>query len=659
MRVRSKSVVGEPSGRPNRVTWTTCAIVAGMAVLATVGCKRAVEERAKPVSIGIDLTTIASQRGDGQGPTPAAASPGAHALVLQPNQPLDLFFRVPANAQLVFGLPPGADPNQLSIDAESPKARASLRSDSWHNGGRAVSLAKFAEQRIRLRLTSRASGPLAIERPLVIGADAALPPLIERRPQLPEGQRLNVVLFVVDTLRADRLSAYGYGRETSPRLAELAARGTLFERAYAAGSSTWPSIKALYASRFPSELGENGLALRAQVPKTLAEVFRDAGYATASFNGNFSLIEELGFARGFETYELLRRETSDGPPEVSADVIYDRALAWVREHRDRPFFLYVQTMDVHGYDAPEPWRGKFTAPQVAPKPAATEEASKLIGKLSPEQIEGLKAMGKLSPEQLKNLGEFGDKLAKLSPEQLKAFKGMGAMPPEQQRNVARFKPDRYDEAIAYTDHVFGRFVDALGELGLADRTLVVFTADHGEPQGQRGQLFHGTSLHEELVHVPLVMLFPAGRAERIGRVVSLMDLAPTLADLAALPVPPRFVGKSLLRPPTRMRPPSAFGEQPPFPWGPKVEGRPYLWYAREGRWKLLMDPNRVALYDLKTDPGETKDVSAEHPIETGYLVGALTQRVGLLRGAPPPSDVVEGEARRKLDSALRALGYVE
>jgi arylsulfatase A-like enzyme len=652
MRIRSKSVVDDRSGWPNRATSTTCAILAGIAFFATAGCKRAVEEP-KPILFGMDLTTITSQRGGEPGLSPATASPATPALVLQPNEPLDLFFRVPAKAMLVFALPPGADPNALSIDAESPKALASLRSDPWPKGGRVISLAQFAGQRIRLRLTNRASGPLVFERPRLLGGDGALPPLIEGRPQLGE-RRLNVVLFVVDTLRADRLSAYGYGRETSPRLAELAARGTLFERAYAAGSSTGPSIKALYASQFPSELGEFGLASDARVPKTLAEVFRDAGYVTASYNGNISLIEELGFARGFETYELMRRETPDGPPEVSADVIYDRALAWVREHRDRPFFLYVQTMDVHGYVAPAPWRGKFTTPPVAPKPAAPAEASKVMEKLTPEQVEGLKAIGKLSPEQLKNFTNLVDEISKRE-----ALKATEALPPEEPRGVARFKPDRYDEAVAYTDHVFGRFVDALGELGLADHTLVVFTADHGEPLGQRGQLFHGTSLHEELVHVPLVMLFPGGRAERVGPVVSLMDLAPTLADLAGLPVPERFVGRSLLQPRTRMRPPSAFGEQPPFPWGPKVEGRPYLWYAREGRWKLLMDPDRVALYDLSTDPGETNDVSAERPIETGYLVGALTQRVGLLRGAPPPAGALEDAGRRKLDAALRALGYLQ
>jgi arylsulfatase A-like enzyme len=319
-------------------------------------------------------------------------------------------------------------------------------------------------------------------------------------------------------------------------------------------------------------------------------------------------------------------------------------------------------MDVHGYIAPPPWRDKFAAPSAGHDPAATEEAAKLMGTLSPEQAEKLKALGGLSPDQLKHFTkERLDKLAKLSPEGQNALRAMARLSPQKRGSFQKFHPDRYDEAVAYTDHVFGRFVDALGELGLADRTIVVFTADHGEPLGQRGQLFHGTSLHEELVHVPLVMLLPAARrGARVGAVVSSMDLAPTLVDLAGIPTPQRFVGRSLLQSRTRQRPPSAFGEQPPFPWGPKVEGRPYLWYAREGRWKLLMDPNRVALYDLSTDPGESKDVSAERPIETGYLVGALTERVQLLRGGPPAGPAaLRPEARRKLDSALRALGYVE
>jgi arylsulfatase A-like enzyme len=357
-------------------------------------------------------------------------------------------------------------------------------------------------------------------------------------------------------------------------------------------------------------------------------VFRDGGYATASFNGNFSLIEELGFARGFQTYELVRRQSSDGradePAEVAADVIYDKTTAWLQAHRDQPFFLWIQTMDVHSYDAPPPWRGKYKA-----KPTTSEDALNAIKNMTPEQAEAFKALATLTPEQV--------------------------------GNFERYNPDKYDEAVAYTDDVFGRLVDEVGKLGLADRTAIVLTADHGEPLWQRGQMFHGTSLHEELVHVPLIILLPGlGRGERIDTVVSLMDLAPTLAELAGLPVPDGFVGRSLLQPRTRLRPASAFGEQPPFSWGPQGNQR-YMWFAHEDPWKLLMEQGRVSLYDLTSDPGELKDVSAQHPVVTGYLVEALTQRVPMLRGsaAPAAAEPLTPEARKKLDSALRALGYIQ
>jgi arylsulfatase A-like enzyme len=575
---------------------------------AAPSCGRTPSEPAE-----IDLTTFARQRAAGEGASSAPAD-GPPELIVPPDRPLDLFLRIPAEARLTFTLPAGADPDALAIEAESATGRSPLRSESGDNGERVASLASFGEQVIRLRITNRSAAPLALVRPRVIGLDDAFAPILARPPQ-PAGGRLNVVVYVVDTLRADRLSAYGYERDTSPRLEELADRnGVVFERAYAAGANTWASVPAIFTSRFPSEFGPDSLT---RAGKTLAEVFHEGGYATASFNGNFSLIEEFGFARGFGTYELPRREKPGEPVEVRADVLTNRAVDWIRAHRDRPFFLYIQTMDVHGYDPPAPWRGKYerrSPPQEGPAFEAAKEAMK---KLTPEQIEDLKKFD-------------------------------------------RFNGDRYDEAVAYTDSEFGRLIDALRELGIADRTVVVFTADHGEPLGQRGQFFHGTSLHEELVRVPLVMLLPGqSRSERPDEIVSLMDLAPTLVDLAGLPIPEVFLGRSLLGARTRLRPPSAFGEQPPFALNPKPT---YSWYAREGNWTLLMDPNTVALYDVATDPGELKDVSAQNPVVTGYLVEALTQRVPLLHGGAEPAAAeaaLTPEARQKRDAALRALGYVQ
>jgi len=578
---------------------------------AAVGCGRA---PSRPVEV--DLTTLAPQGRDGRRPASAAGVTGMRQLRVMPDRPLDLFLRVPAEARLVFSLPAGMDPGSLELEAESAARRAPLHSESGDHGERVVSLAGFDEQVIRLRFASRATTPLTLVNPRVVGVDVLFAPIVDRRPELTKG-RLNVVLYVVDTMRADRLSAYGYQRETSPRLTALAARGLLFERAYAGGSSTWPSITALYASRLPSEVGS--LTPDGRAGKTLAEVFHDAGYATAAFQANFTLLEERGFARGFETYELFREETPDGLPKcVRADAIQERALAWVRAHRDQPFFLYIQIMDVHEYDPPAPWRGKFETPRPAPDAAAMAAAWEQLAKLTPDQVKGLRHW--------------------------------------------KVNPDRYDETVAYADHEIGRLVDALGDLGVAERTAIVITADHGEPLGQRGQIFHGRTLNEEIVRVPLIMLIPGqSRPERVGEVVSLMDLAPTLADLAGLPVPEQFAGRSLLQPRTRLRPPSALGEQPPFARGNETKGRTFSWYAREGDWKLLMDPDKVVLHDLSTDPGELHDVSGQHPVETGYLVAALTQRAPPLSGAaaPMPAEALTPEARAKLESALRALGYVQ
>jgi arylsulfatase A-like enzyme len=185
---------------------------------------------------------------------------------------------------------------------------------------------------------------------------------------------------------------------------------------------------------------------------------------------------------------------------------------------------------------------------------------------------------------------------------------------------------------------------------------VVVTADHGEPLFQRGQFYHGMSLHEEVTRIPLLMLIPARAAGvRRSELVSLMDLAPTLVDLVGLPVPERFIGRSLLRPGTTLDPPRAFGEQP--------KAGSYSWFAREANWKLLMEPQRAELYELTTDPGETRDVAAEHPIETGYLTSLLRLRVPMLRdgapGAPPHDAVLTPEARQELHEALKALGYVQ
>jgi arylsulfatase A-like enzyme len=427
------------------------------------------------------------------------------------------------------------------------------------------------------------------------------------------GRPPNVILYVVDTLRTDRMSLYGYGRPTTPELRRLARGAYVFDQADAAGSFTMPSVTALLASRRASELrGKLDPAGPAQ--RTLAEVFHAAGYDTAGFQANLLVTKAGGFARGFHTYELVGRVTKDGLGKASAGELHDRALDWVRAHRERPFFLYLQSMDVHfPYAPPGPFRDMFAQPATAPAAVPPQVAPAV-------DAEAARA--------------FAERLAMLS-------------------------PDRYDGAVAYADMELGRLFAALQTMGLADDTIIVLTADHGEPLGDRHEIFHGRALWNELVRVPLVMWVPGRAGGRVEEVVSLMDVAPTLSDLAGLGIPSSFVGRSWLAPASSVRPPGATGEL--------VKGTNFAtigWYAREGPWKVIVDPEKGAqLFHIPSDPRETRDVSAAHPELTRYLVGRATampplpQGTGLATGTPQTG--LGEEDRRRRNEALRALGYVE
>jgi arylsulfatase A-like enzyme len=221
--------------------------------------------------------------------------------------------------------------------------------------------------------------------------------------------------------------------------------------------------------------------------------------------------------------------------------------------------------------------------------------------------------------------------------------------------------DLYDATVAYNDHEIGRLLDALRERGLNDRTAVLVTADHGEPLGQRGHYMHGQSLHEEVVHVPVILYLPwqdGGR--RVENVVSLLDVAPTLLDLAGVPVPVDFQGSSWLEALPADEAPAALGARVALEFTNRSEA-PVAWYVRQGPWKLMMDLERVRLFHLPSDPGEERDVQREHPIQAAYLASHLASHSPAFQKdwrKPPPLEAgLTAEEREQLEEALRTLGY--
>ncbi len=372
-----------------------------------------------------------------------------------------------------------------------------------------VDLARFGGEDVALTVRPTLAGLLAEDRatPLLAWNPARLSSSVAIAEARPDDRRPNVLFILIDTLRADHLTPYGYRRETSPEIARwLAAGGTTVETAYSQAPWTLPSLVAIMSGRYPGEiLGDpvESFALPKEVP-SLAERFAVAGYATAGFLGNPSLHQGNGFARGFGTFYT--------PPPVPASMdlhgggLTDRALSWLGAHAggaERPFFLYVHFIDPHDpYDSPELKNG------------VSSFDPGYHGKIGTNWIHGIYT-GRLALDD----------------------------PARDLQHIEAL----YDSEVHYADSQVGRLLAALPPEVLAN-TLVVLTADHGEELFDHGGWKHGQTLYDEQIHVPLFFRWdgkiPAGR--RLPGVVRLLDLAPTLAAAIGAKADPAWDGVDLL-----------------------------------------------------------------------------------------------------------------
>lgn len=421
----------------------------------------------------------------------------------------------------------------------------------------------------------------------------------------------NVLVIIVDTLRADHLSAYGYERPTSPRIDAVAREGVLFEAAIATSSWTLPSHVALVTGRYPYENHPERGALDPEAP-TVAEVFRDRGYRTAAFSANtFFFSSHIGFGRGFLRFEdffhswadraartlygrkvaqyLLQRLGYEDIPgrKLAADVT-DATLDWIG-NGERPFLAYLNYFDAHDpYLPPQPWRNKFSA---RPNPGGI--LNSFLLRYYPEMNE----------EQLQ------DEIA------------------------------AYDGAIAYVDEQIGRLLDELERRGLARDTIVVITSDHGEMLGEHELYLHRNCLYREAIHVPLIVRWPghvpAGR--RILQPVSIASIPATVAELAGAGAESSLPGPSLAALWQSATPPSGWpdplAELEKFPFEP-VKREP----AYHGAMKSLVSPDwhyiehekfGQELFHWRNDPKQAANLAAtpEGKPLADRMAGELKQRV--------------------------------
>ena len=443
----------------------------------------------------------------------------------------------------------------------------------------------------------------------------------------------NVLLITVDTLRADHLSSFGYRRIATPGMDRLATQGVAFERAIAPTSWTLPSLVSIQTGNDPIVHGQiTDESVLDPGFVTLAEAFSQKGYTTAAFLTNTYLLAKKGLDQGFEAYQHAEDDryapTFSGlslwefllpirAATHSAQEVTRRTLRFLDQHKSRPFYVWVHYIDPHV--------------------------------------------------------PYGDWYITQHPDYDRDYTGQTGrvitIPMLQQYVRSREVPDAqeirhwnacYDAEILYLDRQIGRLLDGLDRMGLADNTLVVLTSDHGEEFWEHDFLCHGYTLYNEVVQVPMLMRWPGQLKPgmRVPTTVSLLDLAPTFIDIAGIPTPQGFQGRSLL--------PLLRGESVPeqaaFSHLDLHDIR--MDSNHDDRYDLVRNLNTgyPLLFDAQTDPAQRSDLSRTQIEQVQEFAVKLEQRKNesedMRKALPLSGKDLKIELDPDMADKLKALGYI-
>lgn len=415
---------------------------------------------------------------------------------------------------------------------------------------------------------------------------------------------MNVLLISIETTRADHLSCYGYHRKTSPFIDSLAEDGVLFENMYTVRGWTWPSLTSMLTSLYPisHNVRRNGHILDEDVP-TLSQIFGSQGYQSAAFLSNYCKAGD---------YHFDEKECGKDPK------ITDAAIDWIGENSDEPFFVWMHYFAPHKSYKPPKKYDVFTDPDYDPKYSGNK---KVLNKVT------------LRHEDL-------------AQKDLDHIVGL------------------YDGEILYADSLIEKVYAKLEEEEIANETIVVITADHGEDLYQHNKYFyHQCSIYESSLHIPFILKFPDGarNGTRVKTITENIDIAPTLMELTGMQAPDYFQGRSLKH--------LIEGEEDAQELSVALaEHDDGLLTIRTPRWRYIYNPDKVAtkcnpkgdyyvveeaeLYDHEVDPLEWENVVETYPEISDSLKKELLQKYPLDEGKEA---VLADE--ETLDE-LRALGYL-
>lgn len=567
---------------------------------------------------GLPLSRQSSPKPAEEGGEVARARADGDTLVIPPGGRVHYSLELPAAARLVFeGVrPQGAGRGTLRVSVRPHAAETRLLAKlPGARGHTEIEWQAEGPQVVRLSLAVERRGTaMAIRSPLIRAEPKQRPadgtePLARRRiRRLRGGGRPNILVYLIDSLRADRLGCYGYSKPVSPEIDAFAETALVFDNATANSSWTKSAVASIFTGLWPAS--HRAISREDKLPDgafTIAEALREAGYATVGFSTNPSIAEEFGFEQGFDRLTLLSRDTY-------AEEVTRHAAEWLRDlDGDRPFFLYLHTLDPHDPYLPPAEEFERWSPGVSGEFAA--RTNKVLNRLN------------RSATQRAGAGET-----------LTALEAL------------------YDGEIAANDRAFGQLMETLEQAGKLRDTVIVVIADHGEDFGEHGAWRHGERLSRESLRVPLLVRLPG--EHRTGRepgLVQQVDILPTLLELLEMEAPRPIEGKSLLplfigesRPAddpaflyVRFSPPTRFG---------------VIWR----NWKIVSQardakgPSR--LYNLESDPHERQDLAHRFPVMREFLQMMLARKLLDQKRALTGEQT---EIRPETERALRALGYIQ
>ncbi len=444
-----------------------------------------------------------------------------------------------------------------------------------------------------------ADGPIEIT--LEADSDVFVQPALYRPPVTPAEREdravdANIVLVFLDGANALRMSS-----STTPVLDALADEAIVFDNAVSQAVYTIASIGSVLTSQYPERHQSVTFAdkLRDDVV-TFPAVLSRNGYRTAGFSGNAVASKTFGLDQGYEEFfQVWERDDYTG----HGDSVLGAFREWLGVIEEDRFFAYVHFREPHfPYNPPAPFDTRFGTSDI-----------------------------------------FTDGMADWPVVEAMNAEAAAGTPPSDE--VLERVRALYEGNLAYVDDLVGQLIRCLEDRGLAENTVLIVTADHGEALFEHGYIGHNTQLYEESIRVPLFMKLPGQPPRQVNELVELIDLAPTILELAGIPAPETMQGRSLLDTQEQR---VAFS---------RTVWKRARYSARNDRYKLIWDSRTgdSELYDLDLDPGESRSVHAERAFVSGYLEQRLffwLRDQQALRGDTDAAQISEDERRR-----LEALGY--